>query len=173
MRLKPEGNQVMKEYSMSEAKLKPVETVRRNEEKWSKLLMDAGWNAVPSIIIEKQEALGLDAIDMNIIIHLTNYWWVADNLPHPSVATIAKAIGINPRTVQKRIKTLEELNLLTRQQRRKTRKGSDTNLYDFSGLIKAAAPFAKEKLDERAKRDAEEAARIARKKPRLTVVKFS
>ena len=65
------------------------------------------------------------------------------------------------------------MNLLTRQQRRKTRKGSDTNLYDFSGLIKDAAHFAKEKLDERAKRDAEEAARIARKKPRLTVVKSS
>ena len=30
-----------------------VEALRRNEAKWSKPLMDAGWNAIPSIIIEK------------------------------------------------------------------------------------------------------------------------
>jgi len=48
-----------------------AEALRRNEAKWSKPLMDAGWNAIPSIIIEKQEALGLDAIDMNIIVAIT------------------------------------------------------------------------------------------------------
>ncbi len=57
---------------MSAVKKTDAETLRRNEEKWSKPLMDAGWNAIPSIIIEKQEALGLDAIDMNIIVHLSN-----------------------------------------------------------------------------------------------------
>jgi hypothetical protein len=41
-----------------------VETLRKTA-KWSKPLMAAGWNAIPSIIIEKQAALGLDAIDMN------------------------------------------------------------------------------------------------------------
>lgn len=156
---------------MAEAKLKTAETVRRNEQKWTKPLMDAGWNAIPSIIIERQAALGLDALDMNIIVHLSNYWWTADNLPHPSVEKIAKAIGVNPRTVQKRIKALEELNIIERQQRRKTPKGSDTNLYDFTGLIAAATPYAKEKLEERAKRYEEERARLARKKPRLTLVK--
>ena len=91
-----------------------VETLKKNEAKWSKPLMAAGWNAIPSIIIEKQEALGLDAIDMNIIVHLTSYWWTAGNLPHPSVETIAKAVGIKPRTVQKRIKVLQVLVLMER-----------------------------------------------------------
>jgi len=77
--------------------------VRVNEKKWSKALMDAGWTALPSVIIERQKALGLDALDMNIILHLANYWWTRDNKPHPSKKTIAEAIGVAPRTVQRRI----------------------------------------------------------------------
>lgn len=145
-------------------------TVRRNEAKWSKPLMAAGWNAIPSVIIEKQEALGLDAIDMNIIIHLSNYWWTADNLPHPSVEKIAKAVGVKPRTVQKRIKALCEVGLLSREERRFTKTGSTTNLYGFKGLIEAATPFAKEKLEKLAARAKEDRERVARKKPYLTLV---
>lgn len=147
-----------------------AEALRRNEAKWSKPLMDAGWNAIPSIIIEKQQALGLDALDMNIIVHLSNYWWHPDNPPHPSVETIATAIGVEPRTVQKRIKALHELGLLTRTERRKTRFGSDTNLYSFEGLIAAAVPFAQEKLAEREKRKQAEKDRISRKRPKLELV---
>ena len=155
---------------MSALKQADAETLRKNEKKWSKPLMAAGWNALPSIIIEKQQALGLDAIDMNIVLHLSQYWWTADKLPYPSVATIAKAIGVTPRTVQKRITALQAVGLLTRIQRRKTPKGSDTNLYSFEGLIKAALPYAKGKLAARAQRDEAERERVARKKPKLTVV---
>lgn len=148
-----------------------AETLKRNEQKWSKILMQAGWNALPSIIIEKQEALGLDAIDMNIIVHLSNYWWNAERLPQPSVATIAKAIGVTERTVQKRITALVGLGLMSRQERRKTRFGSATNLYGFEGLIEAAKPYAVEKIAQREQRQQEERERLSRKKPKLAVVK--
>jgi DNA-binding transcriptional regulator YhcF (GntR family) len=147
-----------------------AEILRKNEKKWTKPLMEAGWNAIPSIIIEKQEALGLDALEMNIIMHLSNYWWTADNLPHPSVETIAKALGVKPRTIQKRISRLQALGFMTRIERRHTRFGSDTNLYSFEGLISAVQPYAQEKLVNRAKRQKDEQDRLARKKPQLTVV---
>jgi predicted transcriptional regulator len=147
-----------------------AEVLKVNEAKWSKLLMDAGWNAIPSVIIEKQHALGLDAIDMNIIVHLSNYWWIKSNLPRPSVKTIATAIGVKPRTVQKRIKALHELGLIARQERRHTAQGSKTNLYGFDGLISAAAPYAKEKLAAKAKREKEELERLQRKRPNLKLV---
>ena len=146
-----------------------AEKLRVNEKKWSKQLMDAGWSAFPNIIIEKQASLGLDALDMNIILHLVQYWWLPDNLPHPSVETIATAIGVTPRTVQKRIKALEELGLMKREQRRYTKNGSTTNLYSFDGLIEAAKPYAEEKLAESAKAQVAKKERIARKKPRLVV----
>ena len=148
---------------------KDAENLRTNEKKWSKTLMAAGWNVIPNILIEKQASLGLDALDMNIILHLSHYWWQPDNLPHPAVGTIAKAIGVTPRTVQKRITALQDLKLIKREERRYTKQGSVTNRYDFSGLIEAATPFAKEKIKEievatKAKRE-----RVARKKPRLVV----
>lgn len=146
------------------------EALRRNEAKWTKELMDANWTAIPSIIIEKQEALGLNAIDMNIIIHLSSYWWHADNVPCPTVKTIAKAVGVSERTIQKHIATLHDLGLLTRTERRKTRTGSDTNLYSFEGLIEKSLPFAREKIAARAKREEEELERRSRKKPKLSVV---
>ena len=152
------------------AKKTDVEKIKVNEAKWSKALMAAGWTAMPSVIIEKQEALGLDSIDMNIILHLSHYWWTPDNLPHPSVETIAKAVGIKPRTVQKRIKALHELGMIEREERRHTRYGSQTNKYGFKGLITKATPFAAEKVAEIAKRQGEKQARLSRKKPRLEIV---
>lgn len=146
-----------------------VQTLKTNEKKWTKPVMAAGWNVIPNIIIEKQEALGLDAIDMNIVVHLSHYWWHPDNLPHPSVATIAKAIGVKPRTVQKHIKGLEDAGLVKRNERRHTKSGSATNLYDLSGLIKAAKPYAEEKVKEIENAKAVKSARLARKKPRLVV----
>lgn len=118
----------------------------RNNAKWTPLLMDAGWTAIPSLLIERQEDLGLDAVDMNIIIHLASYWWRADNLPHPSVERIAAAVGVTGRTVQKRIARMERRRLVKRIQRRHTRFGSNTNLYSFDGLIAALQPFAERKL---------------------------
>ncbi len=37
--------------------------------------MDAGWTAIPSIILDKQHALGLDPIDVNILLQLAKHWW--------------------------------------------------------------------------------------------------
>jgi hypothetical protein len=57
-----------------------------------------------------------------------------------------------------------------RIERRKTRFGSDTNLYGFAGLIEAATLYAPEKLQKREQRQQEERERVARKKPKLAVV---
>lgn len=70
--------------------------------------MDAGWTVIPSVIIERQQVLGLDALDVNILLHLATYWWTPDNKPHPAKKTIADAIGVEPRTVQRRIAALEK-----------------------------------------------------------------
>jgi len=146
-----------------------AENLHVNEKKWSKPLMQAGWSAVPSILIEKQQALGLDPVDMNIILHLIQYWWHPDNPPHPSVGTIAEAIGRDPRTVTRRITALAQLGFLERTERRQTRHGSDTNLYSFNGLIQKLQPYAVEKIAEKEMAKAVKAARVSRKKPKLVV----
>ena len=138
---------------------------RKIEQKWTKPLAAAGWTAIPNIIFERQQALGLDALDINLILHLAGYWWNPGTSPHPSVPTLAKALGVQDRTVQRRMKALVAAKLITKTERVGSRGGNLTNLYDFSGLITACKPFADEKVAQIAQRKAERAARLTRKKP--------
>jgi hypothetical protein len=160
---------------MMATETKPIdaaEALRVNEKKWSKPLMDAGWTCLPSVIIERQQALGLDAIDINILMHLATYWWTEDNKPYPSKQTIADALGVTARTVQRRIAAMEAVGFISREQRRIPGQGSKTNRYHLDGLIKAAQPYAQEKLQLKAERQEDRERAIARKgKPRLRVVK--
>jgi DNA-binding transcriptional ArsR family regulator len=149
-----------------------AEALRVNEKKWTKLLMDAGWTCIPSILIERQRAFGLDAIDINILMPLAAHWWTEDNKPYPSKVTIATALDVTPRTVQRRIAAMEDAGFVRREERRIRGKGSNTNRYHLDGLINAARPYAQEKLEKRAERDDERKKSVARQgKPRLRIVK--
>ena len=145
--------------------------LRVNEKKWPPVLMKAGWTVLPNVIFERQQALGLSALDVNIILHIASYWWTDSGKPHPSKVTITKAIGIEARSVQRRIAALEKAGFIRREERRISRSGSRTNIYHLDGLIEAAKPYALEKVQEREAKAAERAARARRKgKPNLRVV---
>lgn len=146
------------------------QSLRTNEQKWTKPLMDAGWVAFPSVILEKQHAIGLTPTDINIILHLATYWWTAENKAHPSKRSIALALNVTPRTVQRRIAAMERAGFIKREERRILQQGSKTNLYHFDGLIEAATPFAQEKIEVRARRKEEDKDRQRRKRPHLQVV---
>lgn len=147
------------------------ERLKRNEQKWTKPLMEAGFTVIPSVIIERQKALGLDAVDVNILLHLAMYWWHADNPPHPSKATIAEAIGVHPSTVRRHITRLVKDGLIERVERFSTSGGQMTNVYRFDGLIKGATPYAEEAIVEREKRREDAKDRPRRKRARLRMVK--
>ena len=148
-----------------------LNTLSTNETKWTKPLMDAGWVSFPSIILEKQSALGLTPLDINIILYLATYWWTADSKPRPSKNTIAQAIGVTPRTVQRRIAAMEKVGFILREERRISKEGSKPNLYHFDGLIREATPYAMEKIEVKNQRKEEDKIRQKRKRPSLTLVK--
>lgn len=145
-------------------------SLKKNEKKWGKEVMDAGFTIFPSIILEKQHALGLDALDVNIILQLAKHWWEAEDLPRPSKDSLATRIGVNPRTVQRHVARLEKDGFIRRIAKKNRHGGNDPNEYDLTGLIKQAEPFAIEALTERKQRDEEKKAKLRRKKPRLHVV---
>lgn len=147
-----------------------TERLRRNEEKWTPTLMNAGWTVIPSILLEKQAALGLDAIDVNILLHLAKHWWYRENPPHPSKVSIAKAMGIDPSTVRKRIARMQSEGLIQREPRYKKLGGQETNFYHFDGLIRIITPHAEEFIAMREKQRAEDDARKHRKKPKPTLL---
>lgn len=137
----------------------------RTEKKWTPALMAAGWTTFPSVILDRQQALGLDAIDINILLHLAKHWWEADNPPYPSKRTIADCMGIDRRTVQRRIAAMEASGFIERRARKGRDGGTGTNAYVFTGLIEKATPFAKEAVEERRERVRRKEATRRRKRP--------
>jgi predicted transcriptional regulator len=145
-------------------------TVKRNEDKWTRPLMDAGWTVLPSVFLERQDALGLDPIDINIILHLAKHWWYKDSPPYPSKKTIAQRMGVDESTVRRRIAQMEKAGFIQRRFRTRQDGGQNTNEYLFDGLIKEATPYAQEMIEESKKRRIDKQARLKSKKPHLAVV---
>lgn len=142
----------MKSAKKQEVKVSELKT---NEKKWTKDLWNSGWTGIPTVIIERQQKLGLDEPDINILLHIISYWWKSEDKPWPSKVTIAKAMKRNPRTIQKRIAQIEKDKLIRREYRGgESGKGSKSNLYHLEGLIKAALPLAAEKVAKAAERRA-------------------
>lgn len=147
-----------------------LKEVRRIEERWGKPLTDAGWTPIPSTFLIYQRRLGLDALDLNIIAQIAKHWWEPGKLPFPSKKSIADAIGVEPRTVQRRITKMVKAGLLTRLERKDGHGGNKTNEYGFDGLRQKAEPYANELLKERAERKRVKSER-ERAKPGLRLVK--
>ncbi len=143
------------------------EGLRSNEEKWTLPLLQAGWSMIPNVILERQQALGLDPIDINILLHLVRHWWRPGDKPFPSKKTIAECMGVDARTVQRHIASLEKGGLIRRITRKDPRYGQQSNIYDLSGLIEAATPYAHEAIETRQRRREEDAERRKRKTARV------
>lgn len=136
--------------------------IKRNEEKWSKPLIEAGWTCIPNVIIQRMAALGLHPVDFTIIAYLASLWWDAHNPPYPSVKAIAEATRVSVRTVQRHMKGLEAGGLIQREKRSDAR-GQTSNRYHFTKLIAEATPLAHEAIAEKKRRHDEDAARRTRK----------
>jgi DNA-binding transcriptional regulator YhcF (GntR family) len=114
--------------------------------------------------------LGLDPLDVNILLQLADHWWERDNLPFPSKKTLADRIGVKSRTIQRHIARMESAGFVKRIERHHRNGGNKSNRYSFDGLIKEAEPFAQEALKEREKRKHEKSARDTRKGRHLRAV---
>jgi hypothetical protein len=147
------------------------ERLRRNEKKWTPTLMAAGWTVIPTVILERQQALGLDAVDINIILHLIRHWWVSDRPPYPTKKTIAECMGIDESTVRRRIAAMEKGGIIRRNARFDPKYGGQrANEYHFDGLIEGAKPFAEEKIREQKQRQKDDAEKRTRKRPKLSLI---
>jgi hypothetical protein len=139
-----------------------TQQVKVIEKRWSKPLTKAGWTALPNIVLEKQVALGLEPIDVNILMQIAKHWWQADAAPFPAIDTLAAAIGVTARTVQRRIAKMVKEELIERNTRYYARGGQRSNAYTFNGLIARCTPFAQEAIAQRERRKSKDRARVRR-----------
>ena len=139
--------------------------VKAIEERWTKPIADAGWTAIPNVLLDKQHALGLAPMDINIILQIAKHWWEPSSAPYPGVERLAEAIGVHVRTIQKHITKMEHAGLLEREAQFYSQGGQRSNRYTFQGLIDKCTPFATEAVAERKRKKAADRARIRRKAP--------
>ncbi|QEL12262.1 helix-turn-helix domain-containing protein [Kushneria phosphatilytica] len=121
------------------------------EAKWGKDIVAAGWTAVPNILLQRQQTLGLTPTDLNILLQLLMYWWQDGKHPYPSKKKIAESIGVSTSTVQRRIRVMEAIGFLERRYRRQEADRNLTNEYDLTPLVEYLMPHAAHEVSERQK----------------------
>jgi DNA-binding transcriptional regulator YhcF (GntR family) len=142
------------------------------EQKWSAPVIAAGYTVLPSIVLKRQKKLGLDSLDINIVMHLLSYWWKGSDLPFPSKRSLAEAIGVDQSTIRRRVQKLEGAGYVVRVSRKGSNGISKSNRYNLSGLIEAIKPLAAEENELIKQRQAKKEQQIASKKsPSLKLVK--
>ncbi|HEX7666679.1 MAG TPA: helix-turn-helix domain-containing protein [Polyangiaceae bacterium] len=128
---------------------KPESTAKENVKKWGATLMADGFTVIPNVIVMHQRKIGLQPLDFAIVAVFAKHWWRAGEPAYPGVKSIAEALGINRRTVQRRLKALVKAKLLRRIDRTKSDGGDNSAAYDLGGLIERAEPYAKKNLEEK------------------------
>lgn len=108
---------------------------KASERKFGKPVMELGFCIVPSLLIQAQARLGLEAQQMNILLHLLDMWWDKDSKPFPTKELIAERMGVSTKTVQRHIAAMESAGLVERVARTKRGRGRTSNEYDLSGLV--------------------------------------
>lgn len=105
-------------------------------EKWGDAL-NAGFQLVPDVLLKQQSRLGLNPVDLVVLLNVLMHWWFAEQLPFPKSSLIARRMDVGQRTVQRSFKRLEQLGLIER-----VKGSSDTTKFDPSGLVRRLIPLA-------------------------------
>ena len=78
-----------------------VSTLRENEKKWTPQLVAAGWTFWPNVFLKYQRELGLTPVQMNVLLQIASNWFKAESNPWRAKASLAKAINLSERQVQR------------------------------------------------------------------------
>lgn len=107
-------------------------------ERWGGAVTEGvtGFTAVPDILIRSQAHLGLSPTEMVVILNLLLHWWQgAGDWPYPRLSTIANRMGVNRRTVERAIASLESKRLLLRLEGEFDDEGLTVRRFDLSRLV--------------------------------------
>lgn len=89
---------------------------------WGKAVYSHGYAGIPSILIQAQRRLGINAMQMNIIIQLLDYWHEPTRKPFPAKKELAKRMDVTEKTIQNNMRALEKAGYI----KRRYRQGSTT-----------------------------------------------
>lgn len=114
------------------------------KEKWGKDVIDVcNWTAFPNLLLERQQALKIDPVQMNILLVLLRRWWSSGNMPFPSRKEIAETIGRDASTVTRHLKKMEDDGIIKRESQYRNG-GQISNKYNLQGLLDKLENYAQE-----------------------------
>jgi hypothetical protein len=128
------------------------------EKIWGKSVYSHGYAGIPSILIQAQRRLGINPTQMNIIIHLLDYWHEPSRRPFPRKKELATRIGVTDKTIQNNVRALEKAGLIRRQLRKTGAGDWNSNIYHLDGLVQKVQAIEPEFAAEKKKRRAAKAA---------------
>jgi len=97
-------------------------------------LLQAGFTAVPNLLLNHYAELGLNQAELVFVIHLCQYQWTEKN-PYPSLQTIATKMGKDLRQTRRYAESLRTAGLLVTHDRSAPGLGQITSEYDLSNLF--------------------------------------
>jgi DNA-binding MarR family transcriptional regulator len=101
----------------------------------------AGWSPLPDVLVFNQHRLELSSQDLNVLLNLMAHYYFAEDMPFVRPTTIAKRMGVGPRSVQRSIARLVEKRLI-----KKARHQNGHVAYDLKPLVKALRQFALDRI---------------------------
>lgn len=106
--------------------------------KWGDKVASRGFAQIPNYLLNLNmfvdEEDKLSPTEMVILIHLVGSWWKANEMPFPSMSTLADRIGISERQVLRSISVLEKKGLLKRE-KKKVKGIISSNVYNLKPLV--------------------------------------
>lgn len=115
-------------------------------QKWGESVASRGFSQVPNYLLFINQFIDkenwLSPLEVLLLVQLSGSWWRRDEMPFPSMRTLALRCGTSERQVLRAVSHLEELNLIKRVKRRS--KGLiASNAYDLSPLVEMLQQIAK------------------------------
>jgi hypothetical protein len=90
-------------------------------EKWGLAVAERGFAQLPNYLMQINQFLDpenrLGAVELMILFQLVATWWKKDEMPFPSMKTLALRGGVSERQIQRTIKRLQQLGLIERVRR--------------------------------------------------------
>lgn len=117
--------------------------------RWSEAGL-AGWQPVPDVLLRHQGELKVSATELNVLLNITTHWWAPGEKPFPRSATIAKRMNVEPRTVQRAIRSLAGKGLLKIERREE----AGGRCFDLTPLVTKLAPLGRAEQHRRAQNKA-------------------
>jgi predicted transcriptional regulator len=113
--------------------------------KWGLEVAERGFAQIPNYLIQLNlfvhDDHKLSPAEMVVLLQLVATWWKKDEMPFPSMNTLAERAGISERQVQRSIKSLEQKGYL-KKAKKKIKGVIASNVYDLSPLVRILGTVA-------------------------------